>query len=305
MNVLRLVRRLATAPGFRRLTTFAPLLRISFALRGTLVRSPLRFALNELRPGDITAEYRLRLSPVSIVIRHHTADVLVLDEIFSQREYELPSAVARVLDEPARPLRVVDLGANIGLFGAYALTRYPDATVVAVEPDPANAAIHTRAIGANPSSRWTLIEAAATAVSGTMRFSPGSFTRSHAADLDEDAIVVDAEDVLPLMQRADLVKIDIEGGEWAILADPRFGDGEARAIVLEYHPDDCPSTEPRNEAERFLVSAGFEIVPGPSKPEFGTGVLWGWRSAPGPEHPVRGVELNRRQDVVAGRSKAR
>jgi FkbM family methyltransferase len=303
--LLRLVRRLATAPGFRRLTTVGPLLRFSFALRGTLVESPVRFALNEVRPGGAIASYRLRGSGISIVIRHHTADVLVLDEIFSQREYEFPSPVARVLDGPARPLTIVDLGANIGLFGAYALTRYPNAIVLAVEPDPANAAIHARAIDANPSSRWTLSQAAAAAAPGTMRFRSGGFTRSHAADEDDEAIVVEQEDVLPLMERADLVKIDIEGGEWALLADPRFALTEALAVVLEYHPEHCPGSQPRAEAEHFLGTAGFEVVRGPSKPEFGTGVLWGWRSTVRPEHPVREVELDRGHDLVARRRELR
>jgi FkbM family methyltransferase len=275
--LLQLVRRLATAPGFRRLTTVSPLLRISFALRGTLVRSPLRFALNELRPREVTASYRLREGEVSIVVRHHTPDVLVLDEVFSQREYEFPPAVAEVLGKAASRLRIVDLGANIGLFGAFVLTRYPDARIVAVEPDPANAAIHALAIEANATSHWTLVQAAAAAAPGTMRFSSGDFTRSHAAQAGEDAIEVAAEDVLPWIRDADLVKIDIEGGEWALLRDPRFAETEARAVVLEYHPENCPGSDPQVEAQRALRGAGFEVVPGPTKLEFGTGVLWGWR----------------------------
>jgi FkbM family methyltransferase len=275
--LLQLVRRLATAPGFRRLTTLSPLLRISFALRGTLVRSRLRFALNELRPRAVTASYRLREGDASIVVRHHTPDVLVLDEVFSQREYEFPPAVAEVLGKAASRLRIVDLGANIGLFGAFVLTRYPDASIVAVEPDPANAAIHALAIEANATSHWTLVQAAAAAAPGTMRFSSGDFTRSHAEQAGEDAIEVAAEDVLPWIRDADLVKIDIEGGEWALLRDPRFAETEARAVVLEYHPENCPGSDPQVEAERALRGAGFEVVPGPTKLEFGTGVLWGWR----------------------------
>jgi FkbM family methyltransferase len=275
--LLRFVRRLATAPGFRRLTTINPLLRVSFALRGSLVRSPLRFALNELRPGEVTASYRLREAVVSIVVRHHTPDVLVLDEVFSQREYEIPPAVRRVLDEGSSPLAVVDLGANIGLFGAFVLARYPDASIVAVEPDPANAAIHARTIAANATKRWTLVQAAAAAAPGTMRFSSGDFTRSHAARPGEEAIEVATEDVLPRIREADLVKIDIEGGEWALLGDERFAETEARAVVLEYHPEKCPGSDPQKEAEQALVGAGFEVARGASKPEFGTGVLWGWR----------------------------
>jgi FkbM family methyltransferase len=275
--LLRLVRRLATAPGFRRLTSVSPLLRVSFALRGTLVRSPLRFALNELRPGEVTASYRLREGEVSIVLRHHTPDVLVLDEVFSQREYEFPPAVRAVLDKAASPLRIVDLGANIGLFGAFALTRYPHASIVAFEPDPANAAIHARTIEANQTAHWTLVQAAAAAAPGTMRFSSDDFTRSHAARAGEDAIDVAAEDVLPRIREADLVKIDIEGGEWALFGDARFAETEARVVVVEYHPESCPDSDPQAEAERALVGAGFEVSRGPATPEFGTGVLWGWR----------------------------
>jgi FkbM family methyltransferase len=275
--LLLLVRRLATAPGFRRLTTFAPLLRVSFALRGSLVRSPLRFALNEIRPGQVTAAYRLRAGVVSIVLRHHTPDVLVLDEVFSQREYEFPTSVKDVLAGESNTITVVDLGANIGLFGAFVLTQYPDASIVAFEPDPANAAIHARAIEANATKRWTLVQAAAAAAPGTMRFSSGDFTRSHAAQAGEDAIEVAAEDVLPRIRGADLVKIDIEGGEWALLDDPRFVETEARAVVLEYHPENCPGLDPQAEAERAFVGAGFKVSRGPTKPEFGTGILWGWR----------------------------
>lgn len=284
-SFLRAVRWLATAPGFRRLTTLSPLLRLSFALRGTLVRSPLQFALNELRPGDVTAVYRLREGGVSVVIRHRTADVLVLDEIFSQREYEFPPAVTAVLAELERPLKIVDLGANIGLFGAFVLARYPDAYVVGVEPDPANAAIHRRAIEANRTARWTLVQAAAAAAPGTMAFRSGGFTRSHAAEAGEDSIPVEAQDVLPRMRSADLVKIDIEGAEWALLADARFAATEARALVLEYHPVNCPGSDPRAEATRVLTDSGFTVAPGATKPEFGTGILWGWSQRQAQSNP--------------------
>jgi FkbM family methyltransferase len=276
--LLRLVRRLATAPGFRRLSVFTPLLRVSFALRGTLVRSPLRFALNELRPGTITAAYRLRDSDVSIVVRHHTPDVLVLDEIFSQREYELPCAVEQALETRSRPLTILDLGANIGLFGALMLARFADAHIVAIEADPENAAIHARAIEANGNeNRWTLIRAAAATAPGTARFSAGGFALSHAIRDREAGIEVPAVDVLPRIVDADFVKIDIEGAEWPLLADDRFAQTRALALVLEYHRQGCPGTDPKAEAERAFVAAGFEVEHGATKPQFGAGILWAWR----------------------------
>jgi FkbM family methyltransferase len=277
-TLLRLVRRLATAPLFRRLTRITPLLRVSFALRGVLVRSPLRFALNEMRPRSVTAAYRLRDGDVTIVVRHHTPDVLVLDEIFFQREYELPPGVAQALEAAPQPLTVLDLGANIGLFGAFVLTRFPEAHVIAVEADPANAAIHARTIAANGKRRrWTLIHAAAATTPGTVRFSSGGFALSHAARAFEGGIEVAAEDVLPRILDADFVKIDIEGAEWSLLADARFARTGARAIVLEYHGQGCPGPDPEAEAESALVAAGFEVERGATKPQFGAGIVWGWR----------------------------
>ena len=84
------------------------------------MRERARFVRNELRRGPTTATYRLRESTVAVAIRHHTGDVMVLDEIFSQDEYEPPPGVQLPKVESA-----VDLGANIGLFGAWLLGGYP------------------------------------------------------------------------------------------------------------------------------------------------------------------------------------
>jgi hypothetical protein len=40
-----------------------------------------------------------------------------------------------------RPIRVLDLGANIGLFGAWALGRFPVESILALKPDPENASV--------------------------------------------------------------------------------------------------------------------------------------------------------------------
>jgi FkbM family methyltransferase len=272
---VRIVRRLATAPGFRHLTRFQPLLRLSFALRASLVREKRRFATNELRSRPMTSVYRLRESGVSIVVRHHTGDVMVLDEIFSQREYEPPLEVEAALAARPAGLRVLDLGANIGLFGAWVLGRFPEATIVAVEADPANAAIHRKAIDANGlGDRWRLLEAFASTSSGVTRFVAGEHATSHAAD-GEDGVEVPAIDVLPELAKSELVKIDVEGAEWNIVADPRFAAARPAIVVLEYHREGCPQPEPAAAAEQALRTAGLDVVHASRKPQFGAGLLWG------------------------------
>jgi FkbM family methyltransferase len=275
---LRLVRRLAGAPGFRHLARSQTLLRVSFALRGSLVRERLGFAAAELRRRPATGVYRLRESGVAIALRHHTGDVMVLDEIFSQREYEPPPAVTAALERLPSDVRIVDLGANIGLFGAWALGRFPEATVLAVEADPANAAVHRLAIQANDAAgRWRLVEAFAATTAGTVRFAAGRHATSHAASDEDEAVDVPSIDVLPELDEAGLLKIDVEGAEWDLLADPRFPAAVPPVVVLEYHREGAPGSNPEAEADRLLRAAGLEVIHAARKPQFGAGLVWAFR----------------------------
>jgi FkbM family methyltransferase len=276
--VLRLLRWAAQQPGLRPLTSVPPLLRLSFALRASLVQERVRFALNELRPGAVAATYRLRGSPVAVTLRHHTPDVLVLDEIFAQQEYELPDAVANVL--AGEDLAVADVGANIGLFGAWVRQRFPNARIVAVEADAANAAIHRRTIAANGRGEaWRLVEGFAATAAGRVRFAGGLHGTSHLAGDAEAGTTVEALDVFPLLADANFIKIDVEGGEWALLADERFRALSARALVLEFHRDHCPEADPGATAERALRRAGYAVLHGTHKPRAAAGLIWGYRAA--------------------------
>jgi FkbM family methyltransferase len=252
-----------------------PLLRVSFALRGSLVKQSLRFAVNELRARDTTTVYTLRGSKTAIALRHHSPDVLVLDELFSQQEYAFPDGVLAALSSTSP--RVVDLGANIGLFGAFVLSVFPRARVLSVEVDPGNAAVHDAAIAANAGSDWTLIRGAAGTAAGRAPYVLGHFATSRAAHPHEPASEIEVLDVLPLLDDADFVKIDIEGGEWAIFDDPRFRQARPRVIVLEYHSHLCPEQDPGKAAKRTLEAAGYSVEAGATKPRFGAGLLWGVR----------------------------
>ena len=205
---------------------------------------------------------------------------MVLDEIFSQQEYEPPREARVALSALGTTPRVVDIGANIGLFGAWALARFPGATIVAVEADPANAAVHRRTIEANGlEERWRLVEGFAYTGSGIVRFAAGEHATSHGAKGDDEWVEVPAVDVLPHIADADLVKIDIEGAEWDLLADPRFKEARPRVVVLEFHQEHCPGPDAPAAAEHALRAAGFEVVHGSRKPQFGAGLLWAFAPA--------------------------
>jgi len=271
----RLLRRIASTRPAAQFLNWYPVRRvISTGLRSTTVRARARFVARELAGRDGVFAYQLRGSGRQIFLRHGTADIVTLDEVLYRRDYELPGDVEGFLHELGRPPVALDLGANIGLFGVFFLERFPQARIVAIEADERNVSVLRLCVGANGGERnWRIIPAAATTFDGTVRFVSGEYSLSR---IGEEGQPVDAVDVLPCLADSDIAKIDIEGGEWAILADLRLAGTTTRAIVLEYHPYLCPEPDPRVAATHMLAEAGFEVVP-VHHYEHGHGVLWGVR----------------------------
>jgi FkbM family methyltransferase len=249
---------------------------VSTALLARLVANPARFALAEVAGRGRVVAHRVRRGGAIVLLEHGTPDVQSFDELFYQQIYAPPREVESALGNAPR---IVDVGANIGLFGAWALARWPAAEIDAFEADPRNAAQHRRAIAASGrAANWRLHEVAAAAADGEMRFVTGRYAMSGPAAGDAaGATSVPARDVLPLLARADLVKIDAEGSEWAILDDPRFAATAARAVALEYHPDLCPEEDARAAAVRRLRAAGFTVRDVATQAPPGYGSLWAWR----------------------------
>lgn len=274
--VVRL-RRLAQAPLPRRFLKRPPIERVvSVFLRSSTVRGGLRFVLRELLRRPVVARYRLRAGDFEVVIRHATADVATLDEVFYSREYDFPSPVRRALDSAGPRLSVVDLGANIGLFDLWVLRHFPEAEVIAVEPDPSNLEVLRQCLALNDrTGRCTLVEAAASSREGTASFSAGHASLSRL-EPGGGNVTVRTVDVFPHLESADLIKIDIEGGEWELLADPRFGQLAPRALVLEYHPHLAPEGDPAERARGLIAGTGLHVRPA-SQFGPGHGMLWGWR----------------------------
>jgi FkbM family methyltransferase len=263
----------------RRVLRWAPIERVVATVkRSRVLRRRPAFVGRELLGSRTTADYRLRDRPLTVPVRHGTSDVVTLDEVFLTRDYAMPDRVRAVLASVQEPLRVVDLGANAGYFGAFVLGEFPGARIVAFEPDPHNAGTVRRAIAANHrADRWEVIEACAATFDGHVRFLAGRYSLSREAREDEPgAIELPAADVFPHLERADLVKVDIEGAEWPILADPRLASCDVRAMVLEYHPDRCAGPDAEAAAGRLLEAAGFRVEA--VRPRAGGhGVLWAWK----------------------------
>lgn len=266
-------------PPLRRITNTHVIQRaLSIVRQHRLVEARTRFIAGELRGG--TRCHRLAADPDHcVVVRHRTRDMEIFDEIFrSPSIYAPPPKAATALQAIAasRALRVLDLGANVGLFGVYVLTWYPDVELTSYEPEPENLGVLKACVARNEKARWEVVEACAMTKDEVTRITGGRFADSFVSDVGAEVAGVD---VLPVLSRYDYVKMDIEGSEWPILDDPRWTQAmrDVSVFVLEWHARGCSVPNPRAAAIAAVESAGF--ISQPSPPGWDHGLVWGWRQA--------------------------
>jgi len=209
-----------------------------------------------------------------------TTDLATAYEIFLGDAYRRPEAV------PDRPVRtIVDVGANVGYSVLLWAAEYPGASIVAFEPHPAHLELVYRHVVANRlADRVRVVGAAAGDREGMF----------YLVERENESTVVEEPGPgrLPVRVRdffaevgpgpIDLLKIDIEGGEYAILGDPRFDRLDVRTFVLEWHTTE-QHPDGRSWCADRLRDLGFEVAPGTLDYGF-AGILWAWK--PDPVEPV-------------------
>ena len=172
-----------------------------------------------------------------------TSDLRVFEQVFLLDEYSCLRDIKDVLV-------VLDLGANVGFSSAYLLSSFPQARMVAVEPDSGNSTVCAANL-APYGGRATLMRGAVWSrrtklrIAGTSQGNGNEWGRQMEEPLEGPA-EVEAWDIGSLLdingfKKADLIKIDIEGAEIAI-----FGYGadtawllRTRNICIELHGQEC------------------------------------------------------------------
>jgi FkbM family methyltransferase len=205
-----------------------------------LVPRDQRHRLREVRlHGDVKIRYRL-----------NKGDLHSIREIWFEEAYRLPfEGTSGVL---------LDLGVNIGMTSLWLAKRYSFSQVIAVEPDPNNAALARQNLELNGITGQVL-EAAIGPKEGTARFE--SSEHSNLGRLSESGSLVSMISVDTIIkkfvvERFALIKIDIEGSEQALFDGPTEWLARTDAIVIEFHPNfDCP------RLPRLMSSHGFRFIP--------------------------------------------
>ena len=252
-----------------------------------LIRGGARAAHRQLFPSPEVAAYRHAKDCARAVPRFTPGSIRMLDyelqyadllsfcpewhDIFvdGALEYRADSAAPRILD----------CGGNVGLASLYFKRRFPAARITAYEADPALFKILRANLDANRAADVETVHAALWTSNGRVSFrAEGS--DSGMIETLPGAVSGTAVDVPSLRLRdvianepggsIDLLKLDIEGAEDAVLADCEPALARVRAMVLDLHEfDPCHRQAPR--VLELLARSGFtyavdEFLPQPWRP---------------------------------------
>lgn len=200
-----------------------------------------------------------------VAFRAQTSDLSNMRQIFLNRDYGFEIAPA--------PRRILDLGAYCGYAALYFANRYPSATIMCVEPSASNFAIltmntvHYHTIRRTHGASWSRAGSLAlvTRIGGG---NWGSVFAEREGDAGERVRAYTVQELLNAADwaGADLIKVDIEGGELEVFSDPSAGRWIAGAscISVETHdrfkPGSAAAVEAAISADQFDRTWSGEFV---------------------------------------------
>jgi FkbM family methyltransferase len=197
----------------------------------------LSSVLRERMPGRFGSRRRCRTLRIGETLVRwelgRKSDFEVLDEILNRDIY------AERLVPP--PTTIVDLGSHIGFSVLFFRSRFPDARILAVEPQPESAAVLRRNVASL--GNVEVLERAVAPEDGVVRFFEAeqpwqsSLLRGPASanEIQVRALTLDQLLSQAGVAAVDLLKVDIEGVEVEVLRGSEAVKS-ARCILIELHP---------------------------------------------------------------------
>jgi FkbM family methyltransferase len=201
-------------------------------------------------------------------------------ELFAEDAYRFEPLAGRL---PA-DFTALDIGGQVGCFSVALAKRFPQCRVFTFEASPATAGWLRENVATNGlGERVTVTAKAVSDHAGTLEFADngkGSGLNGLTAPDGSGVISVDcvtfADAVAAAGSEVDLVKIDTEGAEYAIVLASETADwATVRSVVLEHHPVPGRSW---TELRDFLTGAGF-VIDRHEVADHELGTLWFSRAA--------------------------
>lgn len=192
-----------------------------------------RYALLDRRGRSGTINIAYPGYPEPFRARLGSTDIVTFGHVIGDNCYSLPF-------DPGTPSWIIDAGANTGYSAVYFAQQYPSATVVAMEPDKGN--FELLLYHADRYPNIVPVMAALWDVVGTVRLTdPGrgdwGFQVDDAASVGVEVPALTVEAIMEQFQidKVDVLKVDIEGGERAVFTNSRSWIDHVDQIAIELH----------------------------------------------------------------------
>jgi FkbM family methyltransferase len=178
-----------------------------------------------------------------LAVRPTDSDPFVACQIFGSREYEFDETLLNKLNELSRIWKnnqivpvIVDAGANVGYSSIFFAENFPDATIVAIEPDPSAFALLEKNCAS--CDRIVPLNAALWKHDGGVQLQNTSGP-SWARRVADEGLTTSytLASVLATIPRAEplILKLDIEGAEREVCEEARKIVAKVPCILIEPH----------------------------------------------------------------------
>ena len=187
----------------------------------------------------------------------HSLKEIFIDEIYYQHLGHQPY--------------IIDCGANIGLSVIYLKELFPDARIIAFEPDEENFSLLEKNIASFGFSNVELRKEAIWIENANINFSAiGTLGSRIEKGANKNTSIVKAIRLKELLQKpVDFLKLDIEGAEYEVLKDVAEDISAAKNIFIEYHGN-FEQNQQLTEIFELLVDNGFNFYIKEASPVYPT-----------------------------------
>lgn len=172
-----------------------------------------------------------------IHLRLNTSDLLTVVKIFLNREYEV--------ELMKRPVVIVDAGANIGLASIFFANKYPDATIISLEPEYSNFSLLKKNVA--PYANIVAVNKALWGENATLEIvdptlDKWGFQTRQRKDGEKVTSTMSIEGITMnrlmddnKINHIDILKIDIEGAEKEVFCSADTWVAKVGIIAIELH----------------------------------------------------------------------
>jgi FkbM family methyltransferase len=192
----------------------------------------MRKILSKLRNQAYAKYYSYKFKP--LIIRENTTDMAVFEQIFVKKDYGFPIDF--------KPKFIIDGGANVGYASLFFTDRFPEAEIIAIEPETDN--FQTLEKNTAQYKQIKCVKAGIWHQKGFLKINDiglgawGFMTEEVSGDTANSLPTVTIGDLLKNSKyhEIDILKLDVEGAEKEIFSSNyESWLGHVKVLIIELH----------------------------------------------------------------------